>query len=74
MIALALIILHRSDGREVAINPPQVTSLRSAPGPLDRLAPYGVHCIVGLTDGKFIAVIETCKNVQQLLEGKDVNR
>jgi hypothetical protein len=74
MIALALIILHRADGREVAINPPQVTSLRAPSGPLDRLAPYGAHCIVGLTDGKFIAVIETCKNVQQMLEGRDMDK
>jgi hypothetical protein len=68
MLALALTVLHRADGQEVAINPAQVTSLRAPAGPLNNLIPRG-GCIVGLTDGKFIAVIETCRNVQQMLEG-----
>ena len=70
MIALALIILHRAaDGQEVLINPPQVTSLRAPAGPLNNLVPHGARCVVGLTDGKFVSVIETCRNVQQMLEG-----
>lgn len=69
MLALNLVVLHRADGQEVAVNPPQITSLRAPAGALDRLAPQGSHCIVGLADGKWLAVIETCRAVQQLLEG-----
>ncbi|HJQ59434.1 MAG TPA: hypothetical protein VJ890_21180 [Vineibacter sp.] len=67
-VALSLIILHRADGGEVIINPAQVTSLRATAGSLGRLAPHG-HCLVGLTDGKFVAVIEPCGDVKKLLEG-----
>ena len=66
-VALSLIILHRADGGEVIINPAQVTSLRATAGSLGRLAPHG-HCLVGLTDGKFVAVIEPCSEVKRLLE------
>lgn len=67
-VALSLIVLHRADGGEVIINPAQVTSLRATAGSLGRLAPHG-HCLVGLTDGKFVAVIEPCGDVKKLLEG-----
>jgi hypothetical protein len=66
--ALVFVVLHRVDGGEVAVNPTLVTSLRSTPGSLGGLAPSGANCIVGLTDGKFLAVIETCDTVRRLLE------
>ena len=66
-LAIGLIVLHRADGGEVIINPAQVTSLRATAGSLGRLAPHG-HCLVGLTDGKFVAVIEPCTQVKRLLE------
>jgi hypothetical protein len=68
-IGLQLIVLHRVDGGEVAVNPALVTSLRAPAGPLDRLAPAGSHCLVGLVDGKFVSVLETCPTVRKLLEG-----
>lgn len=70
MFALALLVLHRADGGEVAINPAHVTSLRGTPGSLGRLLPHEAHCLVGLTDGKFVAVIEPCNIVKQLLEAR----
>ena len=66
-VALSLIVLHRVDGGEVVINPAQVTSLRHPAGPLGKLAPHG-RCLIGLTDGKFVAVIEPCAEVKRLLE------
>lgn len=64
---VALVVLHRVDGGEIAINPAQVTSLRSVPGSLQRhLAPS--RCLVGLTDGKHAAVLEDCAEVRRLLE------
>lgn len=66
-VALSLIVLHRADGGEVIINPAQVTSLRRPAGPLEKLAPHG-RCLIGLVDGKFVAVIEPCSEVKRLLE------
>lgn len=69
--ALCLIILHRADGGAVFVNPAQVTSLRATAGSGVKLAPHG-HCLVGLTDHKWVAVIEPCAEVKRLLEGKCV--
>lgn len=69
LIVLHLLVLHRADGGEVMIAPGQVTSLRAPKGPLRDLSPYA-HCIVGLTDGKFVAVLETCTEVKRQLEGQ----
>lgn len=67
LIALFLLVLHRSDGGEVIINADQVTSLRTTAGPLRNLAP-GAHCLVGLTDGKHVGVLESCTEVKRQLE------
>lgn len=66
LVALHLIVLHRSDGGDVTINADQITSLRD-PVRHGQLFPAG-HCIIGLTDGKFVAVLEACAEVRRLLE------
>jgi hypothetical protein len=66
---ILLVILHAVDGREVAIAPAQVTSLHAAKeGQPNVLMTDAVHCVVNLTDGKFVSVIETCAEVRDLLE------
>lgn len=67
-LCLQLVLLHRADGGEVAVNPGQVTSLRSTPGSLGKLMPHETRCLVGLTDGKFLSVLEPCPAVKRLLE------
>jgi hypothetical protein len=62
-----LVVLHRSDGGEVSVAAAQVTSLRTPGGALHGLAPAG-GCLVGLTDGKFVAVLEGCPEVRRRLE------
>jgi hypothetical protein len=62
-----LLVLHRSDGGEVTIAAAQVTSLRAPAGPLHGLAPAG-GCLVWMTDGKFVAVLEGCPEVRRRLE------
>jgi uncharacterized protein YlzI (FlbEa/FlbD family) len=54
-----LIALHAGDGREVWIDPDQVTSVYKAK---DQLTP-NVKCVINLTDGKFISVAEECEIV-----------
>jgi hypothetical protein len=70
LIVLHLIVLHTVDGHEVAINPEQVTSLTAGkPHQDNKLLANNVRCVVGLTDGKFVSVSESCAAVRQLLEG-----
>ena len=66
--AISLVVLHRADGYEVSINPHQVTSLRAPIGVTSKLVSGQTQCIVGLTDGKFVSVVEPCDLVKQLLE------
>ena len=69
--AIQLIVLHQVDGREVVINPAQVTSLYAAlPGRPNRLVAPGSRCVVMLTDGKHVGVIEPCAAVRRLIEKK----
>ena len=66
--ALALVLLHRADGGTVTVAAAHVTSLRETPGSLGKQVPDATRCLVGLTDGKFVAVLETCTRVRELLE------
>lgn len=66
LVTVLLIVLHRSDGGEVTINAEQVTSLRSTLG-VTHLTSEG-HCVIGLTDGKFVTVLEPCREVKRQLE------
>lgn len=64
--AFVLVILHRADGGQVFVNPAHITSLRVVEGALSpRIG--GGHCVVGLTDRKFVAVLESCAEVAKLL-------
>ena len=70
-IAVQLVILHAPEGHEITIAPHQVTSLRaSIPNKPNELLTGKVNCVVGLTDGKFVSVIESCAVIRRLLEGK----
>ena len=65
----AVILLHDLEGREIRVNPDQVTHLRAAKlGETDKLFPAHAKCMVNLADGKFLAVVETCAEIQRMLE------
>ena len=66
IVTVQLVILHVPDGHEVAVNPAHISTLREA-GHSPRLLALGIHCVVGLTSAKFIAVTESCRDVQRLL-------
>ena len=70
IVTVQLVILHVPDGHEVAVNPAHISTLREA-GHSPRLLALGIHCVVGLTSAKFIAVTESCRDVQRrLLEAR----
>ena len=66
-------MLTTDPGPDVApIHNRQVVILRpsseAAKGTPNQLIVTGVRCIVGLSDGKFVSVIETCEQVRVLIE------
>lgn len=69
-VVLFLIVLHTVDGREIDINPEQITSMREAK-PDDASGKYftsGIRCMISGSDGKFVNVVETCAVVRQKIE------
>jgi hypothetical protein len=67
---VVLILLHVPDGEELTVAPGQITSLREAPDPRKDHYPSKANCLVSLTDGKAIAVAETCPHIRKLIEEK----
>lgn len=66
---IVLVLLHGAGGHEVLVNPQQVTSLHaSIPHKPSEYFTDGVRCMIRLTDGKFVTVIESCEAVKHQLE------
>ncbi|MGY3615645.1 hypothetical protein [Bradyrhizobium sp. USDA 10063] len=70
ILLATLIVLHGADQHEIMVNPEQVTSMRAArPGNHpDKLFAEGVACMISLTDGKYVAVVESCQAARRLIE------
>ena len=68
--AMHFMLLHGASGQMYWINIDQVSTLR-APIPSDLQAsfPRGTQCVVFMTNGKFVSVVETCEVVYQLVMG-----
>jgi len=66
---LSLVLLHRVDGGEVAVSPSHITSMHSrAPATgQNKLVTGEARCIVWLSDGKLLSVLEPCETVRKLL-------
>ena len=67
---LSLLVLHRIDGGEVVVAPSHITSMHEKPpgGARDKLITGDAHCIVWLSDGKLLSVLESCATVKQLID------
>lgn len=71
MIALvALILLHNPNGTSVEINVEQITSMRGRHEVGEVHFTEKAKCLINLTDGKYITVIETCDEVRRKLKGE----
>jgi hypothetical protein len=67
--ALQLVLLHAPDGHEVAVNPAEITHMhakRDASG--DKYFTKEAQCMINLSDGKFVTVIESCEIVRKLIK------
>jgi len=67
---LYMIILHRIDGGEVTVAPSHITSMHSKAlgSARDKLVIPDARCIVWLSDGKLLSVLEPCETVKQLMD------
>lgn len=69
-VAVELIVLHSVDGRSVAINAHQVTRLTQARDGTNanKQLHKDVRCVVNLTDGSYIGVVEECSTIEELVK------
>jgi hypothetical protein len=68
LIASHLIWLHAPDGGDISVNIDEVVSMR---GPKEqdttnKLFTEKAGCLINTTDGRFITVRETCKEVMRI--------
>jgi hypothetical protein len=67
VLALSFVALTGPDGQIVVINREHVVTVRE-PRKVEGHFHKDVKCLVHMDDGKFVAVIEPCDIVRQLLE------
>jgi hypothetical protein len=67
---MSLVILHRVDGGAVIVAPEHITSMHSkAPSAgHNKLMTGEARCILWLSDGKLLSVLEPCETVKQLMD------
>ena len=67
---MALVVLHRIDGGEVVVAPAHITSMHSKAlgSARDKLVTPEARCIVWLTDGRQLSVLELCDTVKKLMD------
>lgn len=58
LLALMLIEVHSLDGRTVYVNPEQIVSV--APPKDQGVFVEGVHCVITLSDRRFVSTKEDC--------------
>jgi hypothetical protein len=64
----AMIILHGATGGEIDINVQEITNMRGDdPGHPTPNFTKGVHCMISMSDGKYVTVRETCEEVRQII-------
>ena len=75
LIGVVLIALHAVDGVEILVNPEEIAVMRPSSeatrGTPNQVIVTGVYCVIGLTSGKYISVVETCDAVRTLIEKSD---
>jgi len=77
VLALVLVQVTMIDGAKVFFNPEFVVKVyptKEASGTPNTLVAKGARCVITLSDGKFLSVVEPCDYVLQLVEGKQPRR
>lgn len=67
LFALRLVQFYGPDHQLIEIAPDQVVSIREPRGVELRHFHEHVHCLIFTADGKFSAVLEDCRTVEQRL-------
>jgi len=63
---IQFVLVHTLDGRALLINPNQIVTFGE---PRDKSqVTGGVRCVITLSDGKFVSVLNSCVSVKEQME------
>ena len=68
LILLRLVLVHLPGGDEIEINPNEVSTLREPRSVTEGHFHKDVHCLIVMTNGKFIGAVEDCRTVRMMVE------
>ena len=68
-----MIVLHSVGGLAIDVNTDMITHLRN-PEPSNPSFTKGVNCMVNLVDGKFVTVVESCREVLNIMGNRKSKR
>ena len=72
LAAAGFLVVRTLSGDDIAINPNQITSItKTRDGEGNKWLVEDVHCVVGLTNGKFVSTAESCPSLLHRLEELD---
>jgi hypothetical protein len=69
--ALVLVLLTRADGGAVQVAAGQITSLHAAARVGPKVVNAGARCVIWLSDGRVLSVLEPCDVVRRLMDEAD---
>jgi hypothetical protein len=67
IVVPVMIVLHSAAGVAIDVNTELITHLR-APEPNNPAFTPNVKCQVNMSDGKFVTVIESCREVRSIMD------
>jgi hydrogenase maturation factor HypE len=66
-LILAFVLFHAPGGAEVVVNTQEISSIRQVTELRDEHLHKDVHCIIVMSNGKAIGLVETCRDVIKAL-------
>jgi len=70
-VAAQLILVQAPGNQAIEINPRQISSIREPRDTEGQHWQKDVRCILSMTNGKFIAVVEDCKTIVEMVEKQE---
>jgi uncharacterized protein YlzI (FlbEa/FlbD family) len=64
---IELLLLQAMDGHNIHVNKEAIVTI-SEPRVTGRLGTDKFNCVIGLTSGKYITVVETCESIRNRLK------
>ena|SRR5215510_2786119 len=71
MAALHFVFLHGPDDQQILLNVDEISSIREPRAAAEAHFGKNVHCIVFMTNGKFVGTAEGCEEVLQKVQEID---